>query len=284
MFTVPQKTEARLASGIKKFRRVIATAKKKDLNESDTVTIITDIFSEVFGYDRYSEITSEYAIRGTYCDLAIKLGSALKILVECKAVGIKLKDNHLRQALDYGAKEGIDWVILTNGEEWMVYKIKYRKPIGYELVFEFLLSEMRAQKTDDIDKLYALSKEGLSKQKSALTEMYEQGAILNKYMLGQLLLEDATLSFLKRLLKKISPDAKIESDSISDILQLEVIKREIIESENTKDYRRVIRRRLGPAKKKRRTRSSPEPIKEEPIAASDVEDAASNGTELVIIE
>jgi hypothetical protein len=36
----------------------------------------------VFGYDKYSEVTSEFAIRGTYCDLAIKIDGALKTLIE----------------------------------------------------------------------------------------------------------------------------------------------------------------------------------------------------------
>ena len=35
--------------------------------------IVADILSEIFGYDKYNEVTSEYAIKGTYCDLAIKL-------------------------------------------------------------------------------------------------------------------------------------------------------------------------------------------------------------------
>ena len=38
----------------------------------------------VFGYDKYSEVTSEFAIRGTYCDLAIKIDGALKTLIEAE--------------------------------------------------------------------------------------------------------------------------------------------------------------------------------------------------------
>ena len=43
--------------------------KARDVNESDTVIIITDMFYYVFGYDKYSDLTGEVAIRGTYCDL-----------------------------------------------------------------------------------------------------------------------------------------------------------------------------------------------------------------------
>jgi hypothetical protein len=54
------------------FQPVLAKARDKDINESDTVTIIVDVLSQVFGYDKYTEITSEVSIKHTFCDLAIK--------------------------------------------------------------------------------------------------------------------------------------------------------------------------------------------------------------------
>jgi len=70
MANIPKKAEERIKAGIKTFAKVIEAAKARDVNESDTVTIITDMLSTICGYDKYTEITSEYAIRGTYCDLA----------------------------------------------------------------------------------------------------------------------------------------------------------------------------------------------------------------------
>ena len=40
------------------------------------------------GFDKYSEITSEYVIRSTYVDLAIKLDGKLALLIEVKAIGL----------------------------------------------------------------------------------------------------------------------------------------------------------------------------------------------------
>ncbi|MEJ2031655.1 MAG: hypothetical protein P8Y63_01130 [Deltaproteobacteria bacterium] len=36
-----------------------------------TVTLFTDMLAEIYGYDKYPEITSEYVIRSTYCVLAV---------------------------------------------------------------------------------------------------------------------------------------------------------------------------------------------------------------------
>jgi len=44
------------------------------------VFIIRDMLAEVFGYDELLDITSEFAIKGTYCDLAIKLDGSGGVL------------------------------------------------------------------------------------------------------------------------------------------------------------------------------------------------------------
>ena len=91
---VPNKVATRLSAAIKRFQLVIASAKSRDAHESDTVIIVTDMLSEVFGYDKYSEITSECSIRGTWCDLAIKIDGTIEYLIEVKAIGLDLKDSY----------------------------------------------------------------------------------------------------------------------------------------------------------------------------------------------
>src|SRR4051794_15588309 len=73
MGSIPARVNDRIVSGLKAFQPVIISAKSRDVNESDTVTITVDMLASIFGYDKYSEITSEHSIRGTYCDLAIKV-------------------------------------------------------------------------------------------------------------------------------------------------------------------------------------------------------------------
>ena len=80
MARVPKKVADRFATTVGAFQRVLADAKDRDVNESDTVTIITDILSDVLGYNKYSDITSEQAIRGTYCDLAVKHDGKVQFL------------------------------------------------------------------------------------------------------------------------------------------------------------------------------------------------------------
>ena len=158
MAAIPKKVSERLTRSVGIFQRVLKDAKTRDVNEADTVTIVTDMLAEVFGYDKYSDITSELAIRGTFCDLAVKDKGSIKFIIEVKAIGLTLRENHLRQAVNYGANQGIPWVILTNGVNWEIYRIGFDKPITHEQVCQFDFLELSARKKKDHEILYLLCK------------------------------------------------------------------------------------------------------------------------------
>ena len=224
---ITKKTEERIKSSIGKFQKVLGIAKDRDLNESDTVSIITDMLAEVFGYDKYLEVTSELAIRGTYCDLAIKLNDKFEYLIECKAIGIDLKENHLRQAIGYGANKGIQWIILTNGMEWQIYKLKFEQPIQWELVAKFNINELSMKNERDIEKLAIITKEGV--EKNLREELYEKIQCVNKYVVGQLLLSEPVVSTIRRELKKLSDGINVEEAEVIALLRDTVLRREIVD-------------------------------------------------------
>jgi hypothetical protein len=248
MANIPIKVQSRLTIGIKKFQNVLKSAKTKDINESDTVTIIMDMLAELFGYDKYSEITSEYAIKKTYCDLAIKIDNKLRFLIEIKAIGLDLKVDHIKQVVDYGANQGVDWVILTNGINWKVFKIIFGKPVGNDLVYEFDFLALNSKKPADIDLLYYVSKESLGK--SALEDFRLQKQTLNKFFIGQVLITEPILDSIRKTIKKICPDVKVTTDEIKEVLILDVLKREVFEDEKAVDAKRKISKVFKIAQKK----------------------------------
>jgi hypothetical protein len=238
MANIPTKVQIRLTSGIKKFQNVLKSAKAKDINESDTVTIIMDMLADVFGYDKYSEITSEYAIKKTYCDLAVKIDNKLRFLIEIKAIGLELKTDHIKQVVDYGSNQGVDWVILTNGINWKVFKIIFGKPVMNELVYEFDFSNLNSKKQSDIELLYYVSKESLGK--SVLEDFRLQKQALSKFFIGQVLITEPILDSIRKTLKKIAPEVKVTTDEIKEVLVLDVLKREVFDDEKSEDARKKI--------------------------------------------
>lgn len=240
---IPAKVAARLQAGIKQFQPILASAKARDVNESDTVIIVTDMLSVVFGYDKYSEITSECAIRGTFCDLGIKIDGAFQYLLEVKAIGLELKELHTKQAVDYAANQGTDWVILTNAETWRIYKVTFAKPIDKELVLEFSFSSLSSKKLSDIELLYNLTREGLVK--SALGEFHAQRQALSRFFLGAMVVSDPVLEIVRRELRRLSPDVKIDLEEIRSALMQDVLKREVVEGEKAEEARKKISRAAG---------------------------------------
>jgi len=245
--SIPAKTKTRLIEGIKKYRTVVKRVQGSDINESDTVTVLVDILSEVFGYDKYTEITSELAIKKTYCDLAIKLEGDIKLLVEAKSAGIDLKDQHITQAVNYGANSGIEWVVLTNSVAWKVYKIIYGKPVEHDLIFEFNFADLNPKKESDLEMLYLLSKESLAKSKNNDLEQFcMQKELLNKWMVGQIILSEPVLDCIRKTLRKVSPDAKMTNQELTELLSTEIIKRDVIEDEKIKACKKTIAKALKP--------------------------------------
>lgn len=238
MAIIPQKIQSRISDGLKKFQPIVESAKIRDVSESDTVVMLTGILSDILGYDKYIDITTELAIRGTYCDLALKINDKLSILIEAKAVGIDLKEPHVKQVVDYAANKGIEWVILTNSVSWRVYKVVFSKPIQNILVCDIDFLKLRPKAIQDIETLFLLSKEAVAK--NSLDEYFTQKQATNKFMIGNLLSEESVLNALKKELKQIYPDIKVTNDEIKNVLISDIIKREIIEGEASEEAKKKI--------------------------------------------
>jgi len=266
MSTIPKRVRDRFVKSVPKFQKVLQIAKDRDVNESDTVSILTDILCDVFGYDKYVELTSEFAIRGTYCDLAVKIDGKVQFLLEAKAIGIDLKESHMRQATNYAANHGMQWVVLTNGVEWRLHRLRFEKPIDHDLVcsFNFFALNPRAEK--DQECLFLLSKEGLAKD--VREDYFEKVQSVNRFVIGGLILSDPVLNVVRRELRKFSEGVRIDLEEVEEIIRTEVLKRELVEGEEAE----VAHARIARFYKKRTTRQRAKKSKEKSTSAEPEED------------
>ena len=249
---VPKKVAERIAAGLKRFKPVLESAKTRDVNESDTVMIVTDMLAELFGFDKYNEITREYAIRGTYCDLATKIDGKLSKLIEVKAIGVELRDNHMKQAVDYAANQGCEWVILTNGQIWKVYSVSFSKPICADLVLDLDILAMDHKDEDAHDDLFLISKEGV--QKSGLDQYQGQLKVRSRFNLAAIILSEPILHAIRREVKRLDPDVRISVEEITEGLKHEVLKRDVLEGEKAVEAQKLIARVASKALRQRKAR------------------------------
>lgn len=154
-----------------------------------------------------------------------------------------MKDNYVKQAVDYAANQGVDFVILTNGITWKAFKVSFTKPITQEMVFEIDFLNLAYRNSDDIEKLLLIAKEGWVK--STLYEFHSQKQALSRFFLGAMILSDSVIDIIRRDLKKVSPDVKITSEQIKNVIYQEVLKREVIEGEKAEDAKKKINRVLN---------------------------------------
>lgn len=228
---------------MKRLVPIIQQQKTRDVSEADTVTLVKDLLSDVFGYDKYAELTGEHAIRGTYCDLAIKINDKLAKLVEVKAAGVELDDRHVRQIVDYAANQGIEWVILTNASKWRLYQVIFAKPIDKRVLAEIDLTTLETRKEEAQEMLYLFSKEGFGK--GAHIELRDRQDATSRYTLAALVLHNgAVVSAIRRELRRVV-DVLVDDSAILKVLRDEVIKRDVVEGPDAEQAIRRVNRAEG---------------------------------------
>lgn len=224
---VPKKVEERIKSHLKKLLPVVLQQKARDVSEADTVTLVKDLLSEVFGYDKYAELTSEHAIRGTYCDLAVRVDGKLVQLIEVKSAGTTLDDRHVKQAIDYASNQGVEWVVLTNACQWRLYQVVFAKPIDKRLLLEVDITTLDLKRDETIEALFPLTKEGFTK--GAHFELRDRQDATSRFVLAALICENSSVvGAIRRELRRVV-DVLIDEADIVHALRTEVLKRDALE-------------------------------------------------------
>jgi Type I restriction enzyme R protein N terminus (HSDR_N) len=245
---LPARLKDRLTTGLKRLVPIIAQQKTRDVSEPDTVTLVKDLLCDVFGYDKYAELTSEHAIRGTYCDLAVKLSDKLSMLIEVKSAGTPLDDRHVKQAVDYGSNQGCEWIVLTNASQWRLYQVIFAKPIDKRLVAEIDLTTIEPRKEESLEKLWPLTKEGFLK--GAHVELRDRQDATSRYVLSALLTcNETVIGAIRRELRRVV-NVMVDDTEIVAALQHQVIKRDTLEGPEAEAACRRVNRNEGKAIRK----------------------------------
>ncbi len=183
--------------------------------------MVNHFLTEVLGYKLIEEIKTEYMIRGTYADYVIQIKGKRHFLIEVKALPLELSEKHLRQAINYAANEGIDWVILTNARQFDLYRIIFDKPIDCAKVFSLDLADP-SQIKENNEYLEYLHRDCIVK--TDLEILWKKHSALKPTTIVNYLFGRPVINYLKKELK-----AKYKS-KFSDNDIFEAIKRVVTES------------------------------------------------------
>jgi predicted type IV restriction endonuclease len=215
----------RLRNAIKRFGKPLADLVARDANEGDTRLWITDFLCEALGYDKYTDLTTEYAVKGEFADYGIRIDKQLVAFIEVKRVTTKLGIKHLRQAQMYAVNEGIEWIILTNGAEWQVYHLEAGLPVVTELAFrvDLLGSDPPAQKAKH---LFYLTRDAFKRKQ--IEELWRARRATSPASLGKVLRSENVVNAIRKELWR-ETGHRIDEGEVRKLLEDTILKPECLE-------------------------------------------------------
>ena len=240
------KARERIKKSMRRFKNLAERAKANKLSEADTRTIVTSFLGDVLGWDTFSDLTGEYRIRGNYADFAVKDGADLFAIIEVKAAGTTLGPKHLYQAVSYAANEGVEWVYLTNGDDWQVYRVVFNKPVEQDLAFKVSLSDEAMKPADKVELFYLLSKE--ARRTDELDAYYQRHVALCGSNVANMLLSEKILTLLRTELRK-AHGHKATLEELAIIMVSEVFRADV----QGEDTARLVKRAAAAGKRAKRT-------------------------------
>lgn len=189
----------KLLENLKAYHKRFLSGTITDLDESGTRIMINHFLSDVLGFIALEEVRTEYMIKGTYADYMIQVNGKRHFLVEVKAFSLNLNDNHIRQAINYGANEGVEWALLTNGRQFDLYKILFEKPIQHKKVFSINLADASNLKPS-VDEFQFMTKE--LTLKSGLDTLWNKAMALSAPIISKFLLSSDVVCAIRKNVNK----------------------------------------------------------------------------------
>jgi hypothetical protein len=202
--------KARLATAMKRFQKPLADLIGRDANEGDTRLLMTDFICDGPGYDKYSDLTTEYQVKGEFTDYGVRIDKQLVAFVEVKRITTKLDAKHLRQVEMYAVNEGVEWMILTNGKNWKVYHLSPGMPAQIDVALDIDLN------ADDASGFFYLTRESLKRRQ--IDELWRAARATSPKSMAQVLLSEPVIAAVQRELKRQASHA-VSPDEIAELLR-----------------------------------------------------------------
>lgn len=169
----------------------------RNANEAETRHGIELILRDLLGYDLIAEIRKEVLIKNLKLDYIIEVKGEPKIIIEAKRIKLGLNKNHIYQAANYGTLTSIQWVVLTNGLVWELYRVD--SDFDYYRIFTIDLIDGLSD--DEAEYFYLISKDCMGR-KNFLENHWRKILALSPYNLNNIILSDEVIAKIRTVLTR----------------------------------------------------------------------------------
>ena len=233
MAKISKRIQDRIKAAMRRFKPLLKAARERDAGRADTATLALDLLSELFGYDRYTEITSELDNKESVFDFAIQTDDQPRMLVRVSPIGFAPDDRYLLATAQYAQLNAIEWIILTNGIGWQVHHVEDVGANAPEtpVVLAFDLLQMQPGRGAHLETIHLLTREG--HEKAGLSHFKLRLQMTNRHYLGAMILSDAVVASVRRELLKLNSDLRVTVAELRENLAKGVLRPEIEQSNET---------------------------------------------------
>ena len=213
-----------VTAAVKKFAKPLRDLLERDANEGDTRLVVTDLLCEGLGYDKFRDLTTEYMVKQDFADYGVRIDKQLVGFIEVKRISQKLNERHLRQVQMYAVNEGVEWMILTNGQVWRAYHLTGGLPVVVDMAFEVDLLGPESIE-EKAEKLFYLHREALKRRR--IDDLWRHSAATAPEALLEILLSDTVLDAIRKEVKRNTGISTTVQD-LATVLRTEVVDRKLI--------------------------------------------------------
>lgn len=207
-----------IRAALRRYRRPLTDLIERDANEGDTRLLVTDFLCDALGYDKYDDLTTEFSVRGEFADYGIRIDKQLVAFIEVKRATQQLNARHLRQVETYAVKEGLEWVILTNGRAWQAYHVTAAtgQQVATELVLDIDLLDDDTP-ANKVSKLFHLHRSALKRQ--TIDDVWIRRAATSPNAVAEVLMSEPVLDQVRREVRRrtgVNPAPEVLAAVIKD--------------------------------------------------------------------
>ncbi len=139
-------------------------------------------------------------MKGEFADYGIRLEQQVVAFIEVKRCTTALTQRHLRQVEMYAVNEGVEWLILTNGSVWQVYRQIPGLPVTIDLVIEVNLLDDSVTPSKKVDGLFYLTRESFKRRQ--IEDVWKATAATAPDKLAEVMLSEAVLAEARKELRR----------------------------------------------------------------------------------
>ena len=122
--------------------RIVGHRTSLAANETRTRQVLIDPLLIALGWDVSdpNQVELEYDVRGRRADYALMVDTKPVAVIEAKRLGHQLVDDNTMQVMNYANTAGIEYMVVTNGDDWKMYSVFERGAIEERVIMELRIT------------------------------------------------------------------------------------------------------------------------------------------------